>query len=282
MPPAKRLALLKTDYKNSCLSRPKPGRLFLRFTCIISLVATHVGAADGYINQTEERILYYVKSLIADTKFEIETYNRRILAPFKDYLTFFTCPDYVINATPEEIWEENTLSICKNIPYSELPSGVTTAFDTFETLALLKKTERILIDKLFLLLHGAAISLINGCYIFTAPSGTGKTTHILNLKKMFPETIIINGDKPLINTETKLVYGTPWCGKEGYNTNMSAPLAGIISLEMGEENSIKPITFHEMLPVLLQQTYIPKERELALKAYSLIGNFKDVPCYKLT
>ena len=115
-----------------------------------------------------------------------------------------------------------------------------------------------------------------------APSGTGKTTHILNWKKLYPETIIINGDKPLINTETYIVYGTPWCGKEGYNTNTSASLSGIIAIERGEENHIESITFQEMLPVLLQQTYIPKKRELALRAYSLIGCFKEIPCYKLT
>ncbi len=155
-------------------------------------------------------------------------------------------------------------------------------YKDIESLLICKMVSDSLLECGIVLIHGAAIDVKHKCYIFVAPSGTGKTTHILNWKKLFPETIIINGDKPLINTETKLVYGTPWCGKEGFNTNTSSPLAGIIALQRGEENFIKPITFHEMLPTLLQQTYIPKQTELALKAYSLIGKFKDIPCYKLT
>ena len=78
-----------------------------------------------------------------------------------------------------------------------------------------------------------------------------------------------------------MVYGSPWCGKEGLNANTAAPLAGIITLERGEINTITSISFKEMLPVLMQQTYVPKERNIALEVYQLIGQLKEIPCYRL-
>ena len=65
-------------------------------------------------------------------------------------------------------------------------------------------------------MHGAAISFEDKAYIFTAASGTGKSTHIRLWRKAFGNPVgIINGDKPVIEIKddgTSLVYGTPWAG----------------------------------------------------------------------
>ena len=223
----------------------------------------------------------FFKMIIAGKKIEVECANKSALNKCREYIQEFENPDYVLNITVNEIQREIE-QIYKGNPLKKTISGeIATEFLEIGPMILYRKLSAILLKDNIISLHGAAISLDNRCLIFTAPSGTGKTTHILNWKKVFPETIIINGDKPLINTETKMVYGSPWCGEEGYNTNTSAHLEGIVILERGEENYIKPISFHEMLPFLLQQTYIPKEKELALKAYSLIGKLKDIPFYKL-
>ena len=67
-------------------------------------------------------------------------------------------------------------------------------------------------------MHGAAISFEDKAYIFTAASGTGKSTHIRLWRKAFGNPVgIVNGDKPVIEIKddgTSLVYGTPWAGKE--------------------------------------------------------------------
>ena len=91
------------------------------------------------------------------------------------------------------------------------------------------------------LLHAAVIEVDGLAYAFAAPSGTGKTTHIALWKKFFGDRAnIINGDKPIIRFEngTPYIYGTPWCGKEGYNINTKAPLAALCFIERSPENTI--------------------------------------------
>ena len=92
-----------------------------------------------------------------------------------------------------------------------------------------------------MLLHGAVISDGTNGYAFTADSGVGKTTHVMLWQKAFGDEIsIINGDKPIIRKRDGkwYAYGTPWCGKEGWNSNTSVPLAGLCFLRRGETNTI--------------------------------------------
>ena len=83
-----------------------------------------------------------------------------------------------------------------------------------------------------ILFHGATIEYGGRAYIFTAPSGTGKSTHIRMWRTVFGDDVdIINGDKPLLRVDGRSgevrAYGTPWAGKERWQRNVSAPLAGI-------------------------------------------------------
>lgn len=151
--------------------------------------------------------------------------------------------------------------------------------DYLETLAVYRQITQKLLDYDILMLHGAANAVDGRCYLFLADSGTGKTTHIRNWLKMIPGTVVINGDKPLIDMHMLDVYGTPWAGKEKYNTNTHAPLAGLVLLERGQNNTITPVSFHEALPGLLAQCHIPDGA--AEKVYPLLGRLKPVPCYRL-
>ena len=53
-------------------------------------------------------------------------------------------------------------------------------------------------------MHGAVIRYKGKAYLFTAPSGTGKTTHIRQWLKKAEGTFVVNGDKPLIKVENTL------------------------------------------------------------------------------
>lgn len=102
-----------------------------------------------------------------------------------------------------------------------------------------------------LLIHGAAIAVDGQAYLFTARSGTGKSTHTRLWRELFGSRVtMINDDKPLLRPTKNgvTVYGTPWDGGEGLNTNTQAPLKAIIKLERGEENSIRPLKTSEMIP----------------------------------
>ena len=66
--------------------------------------------------------------------------------------------------------------------------------------------------------------------LFTAKSGTGKSTHTRYWLEAFGNrAAIINDDKPFIRLDTPapMICGAPWSGKHGLDTNLSVPLAGI-------------------------------------------------------
>ena len=136
-----------------------------------------------------------------------------------------------------------------------------------------------------MLLHGAVISDGTNGYAFTADSGVGKTTHVTLWQKAFGDEIsIINGDKPIIRKRDGkwYAYGTPWCGKEGWNSNTSVPLAGLCFLRRGETNTIKPYNAANAIVDIFPQLLIPTDPTgLTSTLDHLDGLLTDVPLYEL-
>ncbi len=136
-----------------------------------------------------------------------------------------------------------------------------------------------------ILMHGAVIEYNHGAYMFTAPSGTGKTTHIRQWKKLYGDKVqIVNGDKPLMRyiDGEFMVYGTPWCGKEHFNRNVKVPLKGIVLVARGEENLIERISPDQFNQFLIRQVYLPKNSEGILKSLDFADRlFTTVPLYRL-
>lgn len=132
--------------------------------------------------------------------------------------------------------------------------------------------------------HGAAIEYMGSAYLFTAPSGTGKTTHI-NLwhKYLGDEVKIINGDKPIIKIDdTITVYGTPWAGKEGYQRNTKAPIRAICILKQSKTNSIKKLGPGDAINHLMRQVYMPQNPVSLSKTLGLLGvMIEKLPVYEL-
>lgn len=135
------------------------------------------------------------------------------------------------------------------------------------------------------LMHAAVISVDGEAYAFTAKSGTGKTTHITLWKKLFGDRVeIVNGDKPIIRFENGIpyVYGTPWCGKEGYNVNTRAPLVALCFVERAPTNSIRPFGGIPMIGRLMGQLLLPSEPEEVTALMTLIDRMiGSVRCYLL-
>ncbi len=171
-----------------------------------------------------------------------------------------------------------------------------------ETLAIYRK----LCDKLafddVMLFHCSAIEYGGRAYVFTAPSGTGKSTHAAIWRRVFGDKVrMINDDKPLIrmssgnlaggkdslDTEGRgpvfTVYGTPWDGKHRISSNISAPLAGICFLSQGPENVIEPMPYKDRLPRLFTQVYRPSDRLAMAKVIGMIGKMADsVPVWQMS
>lgn len=112
------------------------------------------------------------------------------------------------------------------------------------------------------LVHSSSIVYKDKAYIFTADSGTGKSTHTGLWKKVFgDEVTILNDDKPVLRKEDGVwyAYGTPWSGKTDLNVNMKAAVGGIVFLKRGEKNSIRRLDtkIDEVAPLFIKQISKP-------------------------
>ena len=110
-----------------------------------------------------------------------------------------------------------------------------------ERAAIQRKFAEFLLERDTVLLHGSAVAVNGQGYLFSAKSGTGKSTHVRFWQQLLgQEALIINDDKPFFRiTPTEiLVCGSPWNGKHGLDTNITVPLKGICFLRRGSENRI--------------------------------------------
>ncbi|MBQ5746328.1 MAG: hypothetical protein IIV81_00170, partial [Clostridia bacterium] len=150
--------------------------------------------------------------------------------------------------------------------------------DYLESLAVLRKFANIILSDGFILFHGSSLSLDGEGYIFTAKSGTGKSTHAHFWRKTFGErVVIINDDKPIIKVKDgkTVVFGSPWNGKHNIGNNISAPLKALSILHRGEKNRVEKTDKNDAFGMLLQQTYRPNDSVALAKLLPLIDNLAE-------
>ena len=136
-----------------------------------------------------------------------------------------------------------------------------------------------------MMLHASAVEVDGKAYLFSAPSGTGKSTHTALWLQLFGERArIINDDKPALRQKEDgfFVYGTPWSGKTSQNINCKVPLQGIAFLQRSEKNSIERISAKEALPLILDQTVRPASAERYDLLFPILEKLVSVtPIYRL-
>lgn len=106
-------------------------------------------------------------------------------------------------------------------------------------------------------LHSSSVVYEGKGYLFSAPSGTGKSTHTKLWQATFGEEAkVFNDDKtPLrLLDGTWYAYGAPWCGKDNININMKVPVAGICFLKQGPKNEIRRLSQAEAVTKIISQT----------------------------
>jgi len=154
-----------------------------------------------------------------------------------------------------------------------------------ETLAVYRKITEKLIDSDILLYHGSAIAIDGAGYLFTAKSGTGKSTHTRLLREYLGNrTVMINDDKPLltVSEDSVMIHGTPWMGKHGIGNPISVPLQAICVVTRAEENHIAKVNPYDIYPMLLQQVYRPPSEEAMKAILELLDRLMEkVSFYKL-
>ena len=155
-----------------------------------------------------------------------------------------------------------------------------------ESLAVYRQLcNRILSDYDGFLFHASAVAVDGYAYLFTAPSGTGKSTHARLWRELLGErAVMINDDKPIIRCVDGnfYVYGTPWNGKHRLSKNARAEIAAICELTRGEKNEIVRIPPAEMIRVLMNQSLRGEDGESMLKLLDLFDKLaKKTAFYRL-
>lgn len=159
--------------------------------------------------------------------------------------------------------------------------------DYSESLAIYEAIANKLVDYNGIVMHGACIKYLDYGLLFSAPSGTGKSTHIRLWKQYFKDQVdIINGDKPILRffDDEIRIYGTPYSGKENWHKNQSAKLKAICLLKQGKENQIKKLEPKEAMVAIFAQMYIAKKDEAtAIKTIMMLDQLlQKIPIYELT
>ena len=202
-----------------------------------------------------------------------------LYASTRDYCSAYLCtgdPDFEITITEQDIDFEREKAVresdLEGLPVRE-----------FEPQALeCTAVQRKIAEKLFtydtLLFHGSVVAVDGEAYLFTAKSGTGKSTHVGLWRWLLQErAVIVNDDKPFlwIEQDGVTVYGSPWNGKHGRGNNIHVPLKAICLLERGAENEIRQIPAGGVLPILLQQSNRPMQPGLMPQYMELLDQLSN-------
>ena len=104
-----------------------------------------------------------------------------------------------------------------------------------------------------LLVHASVIRNGGYGYLFTAPSGTGKSTHTHLWYKHIPGSDLMNDDNPVVRIidGQVLIFGSPWSGKTPCYRNIWAPVGAITRIEQKPENTIRRMAPVEAFAMLL-------------------------------
>lgn len=135
-------------------------------------------------------------------------------------------------------------------------------------------------------LHASSVAFEGKGYLFSAKSGTGKSTHTHLWQKLFGSDVsVFNDDKtPLRRIDgVWYAYGAPWCGKDHINQNVKVPIGGICFLKQAKENRIRRLDAGEALTKILNQTIrgFPDEFRLDLLLTSVDMLLREVPVFEL-
>lgn len=217
--------------------------------------------------------MYDFSVKIAGFSFEITAKHRLIYDMCSAYITNDATDAIQLSVSGDEISEQMQLFSVETPP------------DVCESVCIHRKVAEELALRGAAAFHGAAISYKGKALLFTAPSGTGKSTHIKLWRRYIGKDIgIINGDKPIIAKKNGriTVFSSPWAGKEQWQKNTEAPLCAICIIERSADCNIRPAKKEELISKLLKQVYLPATvggTEKTLELFDFLCN--TVPVYIL-
>ena len=124
-----------------------------------------------------------------------------------------------------------------------------------------------------LILHASFIVYRNKAILFSAPSGTGKSTQADLWKKYVSSVEIINGDRAIIGIEDGDVkaYGLPFCGTSKITINQNFNLNTIVILRQGKINKLIELSAKDSYKYLYSQiNWVGWDKKLQINILDLL------------
>ncbi|MBQ9065740.1 MAG: hypothetical protein IJ123_09875 [Blautia sp.] len=153
----------------------------------------------------------------------------------------------------------------------------------FESFALNRRVSDALLPYYTLAFHGSAVVVDGRCFIFSAASGTGKSTYARMWAKHFgSRAYILNDDKPFLKVSENnvTVYGSPWDGKHHNGRNAEADLAAIVFLDRADRSFVTSVLPEQGLERIRWQVFRPDDPEDFRKAdWLLERTARIIPFY---
>lgn len=106
----------------------------------------------------------------------------------------------------------------------------------------------LLLERNHLVLHSSVVDTGKGAILFTAASGTGKSTQA-KLWETYANGVIINGDRCCVGLSQGIptVFGVPMAGTSGISKNVSLPIRALVALGQAPENNLRQLRGAEAL-----------------------------------
>lgn len=181
----------------------------------------------------------------------------------------------------DEAWRNATISLLNSDIYKDREINPIHAV-AYELIGTVFRNRILFHDGI--IIHASSIIHDGKGVIFSAPSGTGKSTHV-EMWERYKGAAVINDDTPPVRVidGKPIVYGSPWSGSTDKNQNGKAPLEAIFILEQAPHNSVCRLDNQEAVIRLMPRLFLPyfcdKLMELALKNFENIISL--VPVYLL-
>ena len=141
----------------------------------------------------------------------------------------------------------------------------------------------LLVHRRALMMHASCIGIHGQGILFSAASGTGKSTQA-ELWRVCRGAEIINGDKAGISIKDKvLVHGVPFSGSSGISQNRTLPLSAIVLLSQEPENTIRKLGVMEAVPLICRNVFADRtvQEEWSMLVELLLDIAEQVPVYSL-
>ena len=134
-------------------------------------------------------------------------------------------------------------------------------------------------------LHSSLVRRAEGdSILFTAPSGTGKSTQA-DLWVEYAGADILNGDRSMLRRVDGVwtAFGSPFAGSSSIFRNESAPVRALVVLRQAPENTIRRLSLAEAFRAIYSESVLPRwHTEAHQRVISLVTEIvSETPVYLL-